>query len=71
MARRSVIVTGTDVRIERILRRVGWTMTRIGAPRQIGNTLAVAGLLPANKVSFDRVRPADYSSSICTLARTA
>jgi acyl homoserine lactone synthase len=65
------IVTATDVRIERILRRAGWPMTRIGEPRRIGNTLAVAGLLPADEVSFDRVRPADYSSSIRALARAA
>lgn len=56
------IVTATDVRIERILRRVGWPMTRIGEPRPIGNTLAVAGLRPADKQSFGRVCPAEYSS---------
>ncbi|NJL73221.1 MAG: GNAT family N-acetyltransferase [Candidatus Competibacteraceae bacterium] len=65
------IVTATDVRIERILRRAGWPMTRIGEPRPIGNTLAVAGLLSVDQLSFDRVRPANYSSSIRALARAA
>ena len=56
------IVTGTDVRFERILKRAGWPMTRIGEPRPIGNTMAVAGLLPANREWFERVRPANYAS---------
>lgn len=56
------IVTGTDVRFERILKRAGWPMVRIGEPRPIGNTMAVAGLLPAGQESFERVRPANYVS---------
>ena len=39
------IVTVTDVRMERILRRAGWPLRRIGSPARIGNTLAVAGYL--------------------------
>ncbi|MFB9266591.1 acyl-homoserine-lactone synthase [Bradyrhizobium erythrophlei] len=39
------IVTVTDIRMERILRRVGWHLRRIGDPRKIGNTFAVAGYL--------------------------
>lgn len=56
------IVTGTDVRFERILKRAGWPMARIGEPRPIGNTLAIAGLLPADREWFERVRPANYAS---------
>ncbi|WP_224925057.1 MULTISPECIES: acyl-homoserine-lactone synthase [unclassified Bradyrhizobium] len=56
--------TETDVRIERILRRVGWPMARIGAPKPIGNTTAVVGLLPTDQANFERVRPACYCSSI-------
>ena len=41
----SDIVTVTDARMERILRRAGWPLRRIGAPSKIGNTLAVAGYL--------------------------
>jgi len=41
----SDIVTVTDVRMERILRRAGWPLRRIGNPATIGNTVAVAGYL--------------------------
>lgn len=60
----SEIVTGTDVRFERILKRAHWPMRRIGEPRHLGNTLAVAGLLPADHDSFERVRPATYYRSV-------
>lgn len=39
------IVTVTDVRMERILRRAGWPLRRFGSPATIGNTVAVAGYL--------------------------
>jgi acyl homoserine lactone synthase len=39
------IVTVTDVRMERILRRAGWPLRRIASPSTIGNTVAVAGYL--------------------------
>jgi N-acyl-L-homoserine lactone synthetase len=42
------IVTVTDVRMERILRRAGWPLERISAPREIGKTQAVAGFLPVS-----------------------
>ena len=35
----------TDLRFERILKRAGWPMTRIGEPEQIGRTVAVAGMV--------------------------
>lgn len=65
------IVTGTDVRFERILKRAGWPMQRIGQPRSIGNTMAVAGLLPANMDSFERVRPETYVPLARPLVRAA
>ena len=40
------IATVTDLRMERILRRAGWALERLGKPRRIGSTVAVAGLLP-------------------------
>lgn len=58
------IVTATDLRFERILKRAGWPMRRLGEPASIGNTIAVAGSLPADRGSFEQVRPADYRSDI-------
>src|ERR1700733_8516418 len=34
-----------DVRMERILRRAGWQLERLGAAHRIGNTIALAGQL--------------------------
>lgn len=39
------IVTVTDARMERILRRAGWPLRRLSNPCKLGNTLAVAGYL--------------------------
>ncbi|MBO9101929.1 MULTISPECIES: acyl-homoserine-lactone synthase [unclassified Rhizobium] len=58
------IVTATDLRFERILNRAGWPMKRLGEPVAIGNTVAIAGTLPADRVSFDQVCPPDYHSTI-------
>lgn len=57
------IVTATDLRFERILRRAGWPLTRLGTPCAIGNTVAVAGSLPADVESFERVCPPGYYSN--------
>lgn len=56
----SEIVTATDLRFERILKRAGWPMQRLGEPATIGNTIAIAGSLPADKVSFEQVCPPGY-----------
>lgn len=58
------IVTATDLRFERILKRAGWPMKRLGEPSAIGNTVAVAGHLPADRKSFERVCPPGYRSII-------
>lgn len=50
------IVTVTDVRMERILRRAGWPLVRIGAPTMLDATLAVAGYLKISVDSLARVR---------------
>lgn len=58
------IVTATDLRFERILKRAGWPMHRLGNPVAIGNTVAVAGSLPADRASFEQVCPPSYRSII-------
>jgi len=63
------IVTATDLRFERILNRAGWPMKRLGEPREIGNTVAIAGSLPADPESFGRVRPMGYQSAISNIQR--
>lgn len=52
------IVTVTDVRIERILRRAQWPLRRLGTPQTIGSTLAVAGSLEVSFGALERVRQA-------------
>ena len=52
----SDIVTVTDARMERILRRAGWPL--IGAPSKIGNTLAVAGYLDISSAALAKLRGA-------------
>lgn len=54
----SEIVTVTDVRIERILRRAAWPLERICEPMQLGNTVAVAGYLDVSHASLHHVRAA-------------
>jgi acyl homoserine lactone synthase len=52
------IATVTDLRMERILRRAGWSFDRLGEPRQIGTTKAVAGLLPVTDDALGAIRSA-------------
>ena len=52
------IVTVTDVRMERILRRAGWPLQRISEPRKLGSTLAVAGYLDVSTESLANIRAA-------------
>lgn len=52
------IVTVTDLRMERILRRAGWPMSRIGKPLEIGVTTALAGSLEVSETMADRIRSA-------------
>lgn len=58
------IATATDVRFERILKRAGWPMQRLGDPTMINETRSVAGILPADAESFRRLRPSNYQSTI-------
>ncbi|MGY4231056.1 N-acyl-L-homoserine lactone synthetase [Bradyrhizobium sp. USDA 4449] len=52
------IVTVTDVRMERILRRAGWPLRRIGNASRIGSTLAVAGYLAISNEILANLRKA-------------
>jgi acyl homoserine lactone synthase len=54
----TAIATVTDLRMERILRRAGWGLDRLGEPRQIGTTKAVAGLLPVTNDALGAIRSA-------------
>ncbi|MGB3272977.1 MAG: acyl-homoserine-lactone synthase TraI [Xanthobacteraceae bacterium] len=65
------IVTATDVRFERLLNRARWPMRRLGEPRMIGETLSVAGVLPADDASFATVRPPGYRSDLGGVRRSA
>lgn len=58
------LVTATDLRFERILKRAGWPMQRLGEPVRIGNTTAIAGALPIDAASFRNVCPAYYRSEL-------
>jgi acyl homoserine lactone synthase len=58
------IVTVTDLRFERILARVGWPLQRLGEPKKIGVTMAVAGILPADAGKFQKLRPSNYQSEL-------
>lgn len=71
MNRYSEIVTVTDLRFERILNRAGWPLSRLGEPRPIGNTIAIAGTLPVDQGSFERMCPADYQSDFSARLRHA
>lgn len=58
------IVTATDVRFERILQRAHWPMRRLGEVHLIGETISVAGTLPADRISFEKVCPPGYASEV-------
>jgi acyl homoserine lactone synthase len=63
--RLSDIVTVTDVRMERILQRTGWPLRRLGQPRSIGSSIAVAGYLGVSHETLDHLtRAADLSTPI-------
>jgi acyl homoserine lactone synthase len=52
------IVTVTDARMERILCRARWPLRRLGSPRAIGKTLAIAGYLEVSQERLECVREA-------------
>ncbi|MDH2356699.1 acyl-homoserine-lactone synthase [Bradyrhizobium sp. SSUT112] len=50
------IVTVTDARMERILRRADWPLRPIGKARPLGNTTAIAGYLEVSNDALERIR---------------
>lgn len=50
------IITVTDARLERILRRANWPLRRIGQSVRIGDTLALAGLVDISVDVLNRLR---------------
>ena len=43
------IVTVTDTRMERVLRRAGWPLERIAPPQRVGETMALAGFMHGSR----------------------
>lgn len=59
------IVTVTDMRMERILRRAGWPLERIASPQRLGQTMALAGYLHASDQALAAMyRNADVAGPI-------
>jgi len=58
------IATVTDVRFERILKRVSWPLRRYGEPRLIGEVRSVAGCLQVSRELFEAIRPPAYRSNL-------
>lgn len=56
----SQVMTVTDLRFERILKRAGLPFSRLGSPHPIGNTMAIAGIVPATEETALSVRPAGH-----------
>lgn len=54
----NAIVTVTDTRVERLLRRAKWPLRRFGPPKLVGTTKAVAGLLEISPAALADVREA-------------
>ncbi|CLA18101.1 putative autoinducer synthesis protein [Mycobacterium tuberculosis] len=46
-------------------------MMRLGGVELIGETMSVAGILPADLASFDRVCPPGYRSAVARARRVA
>lgn len=50
------VVAVTDLRMERILNRAGWTLDRFTPPQQMGVAEAVAGTLSVDYATLNRIR---------------
>lgn len=61
------VVSVTDVRFERVLRKAGLLCQRFGPPVRIGSTLAVAGWLEATQETVDSVEAMLHRQTAGTL----
>lgn len=51
----SSIITVSEIRMERILRRSGWSLNRLGQPKNMGDSLAVVGTLEVSEVIYSHL----------------
>jgi acyl homoserine lactone synthase len=66
------IVTVTDTRMERILRRAGWPLERLAPPRPLGQTMALAGLLHDSDQALEAMyRQAELEGPVLVAAGAA
>ncbi|MER9002638.1 GNAT family N-acetyltransferase [Mesorhizobium sp. M0862] len=70
LTRLEAVVTVTDVRFERILRRAGWPLERFAQPMQIGDTRALAGRLAISQAALMSVREIGQIEGPVLTART-
>jgi len=49
------VVSVYDLRMERILRRIGCTIDRLAPPKDVGGVMTVAGLFEVSQIACDRV----------------
>lgn len=54
------VVAVVDLRMERVLRRAGWVLSRLGPPQPMGVTSGVAGQLAVSASLLRALRPQDY-----------
>ncbi len=69
--RQDAVVTVTDVRFERILKRAGWLLERFAPPMQIGRTKALAGQLPISQNALSTIRRIGQLTGPVITARNA
>jgi acyl homoserine lactone synthase len=69
--RQEAVVTVTDVRFERILRRAGWPLERFAPPMQVGDTKALAGHLAISESALLKVREMGQLEGRVLAARSA
>ncbi|WP_051776978.1 acyl-homoserine-lactone synthase [Pseudorhizobium pelagicum] len=56
----AAIVVVVDLRMERVLRRARWPLSRLGNPKPMGMTSGVAGMLTVCARQLRTLRPDDY-----------